>query len=205
LRTANHNLPPKAPAAWLLCVALVAGCHRDMYDQPKYEPLEASDFFEDGQASRPLVAGTVARGQLQLDTAFFAGKVDDQFVEDLPRPVTAQMLSRGQERYNIYCSVCHGQVGLGDGMIVRRGFRQPPSLHIDRLRGVPVGHLFDVITHGFGAMPDYAKQLPAEDRWAVVAYIRALQLSQFTPASSLSAEQQTEVRNAQESEGKAGD
>ena len=205
MSTSTRNLPPKAPAAWLLCVALVAGCHRDMYDQPKYEPLEASDFFEDGQASRPLVAGTVARGQLQLDTAFFAGKVDDQFVEQLPRPLTPSMLSRGQERYNIYCSVCHGQVGHGDGMIVRRGFRQPPSLHIDRLRGVPVGHLFDVITHGFGAMPDYAKQLPPEDRWAVVAYIRALQLSQFTPASSLSAEQQSEVRGAQGSEKKAGD
>ena len=177
-------------------VAFLPGCHRDMYDQPKYEPLEASTFFDDGQASRPLVAGTVARGQLQLDQALYTGKVDNQFVQELPRPVTRQMLERGRERFNIYCSVCHGQVGDGDGMVVRRGFRKPPSLHIDRLRSAPVGHLFDVITHGFGAMPDYSQPLPPEDRWAVVAYIRALQLSQHAPVASLSQEQQTALRGS---------
>lgn len=181
-----------------LLLTLQSGCHRDMYDQPKYEPLEASTFFDDGQASRPLVPGTVARGQLQLDQAFFAGKIDNRFVEELPRPVTQQMLKRGQERFNIYCSVCHGRVGNGDGMIVRRGFRRPPSLHTDRLRGVPAGHLFDVITHGFGAMPDYAKPLPPEDRWAVVAYIRALQLSQYASLASLSDEQQRKLEMSED-------
>jgi mono/diheme cytochrome c family protein len=164
-----------------------------MYDQPKYEPLEASTFFDDGQASRPLVAGTVARGHLRLDQAFYTGKVGKQFVEEFPQPVTRQTLERGRERFNIYCSVCHGQVGNGDGMVVRRGFRKPPSLHIDRLRGAPVGHLYDVIMHGFGAMPGYAKPLPPEDRWAIVAYIRALQLSQYTPVASLPEEKQKEL------------
>jgi mono/diheme cytochrome c family protein len=167
-------------------VALVAaGCHRDMYDQGPHRPLRASAAFDDGQSARPLVAGTIARGQLQLDQAYFVGVVGGKEVDKFPRPLTVAMLQRGQQRYDIYCSVCHSRQGDGLGMIVRRGFRQPPTFHQDRLRGAPVGHLFDVITRGFGAMPAYAKQVPTDDRWAIVAYIRALQLSQNTPLDSL--------------------
>jgi mono/diheme cytochrome c family protein len=149
-----------------------------MHDQPKYEPLESSAFFRDGQASRPLVEGTVARGQLQDDEHLYTGKVDGQPATTFPFPITGAQMTRGQERYNVYCAPCHDRVGNGMGMIVRRGYRQPQSFHIDRLRSAPPGHFYDVITNGFGAMPDYRAQIQPEDRWAVVAYIRALQLSQ---------------------------
>jgi mono/diheme cytochrome c family protein len=149
-----------------------------MHDQPKYEPLESSAFFRDGQASRPLVEGTVARGQLQDDDHLYTGKVNGQPATTFPFPITGAMMDRGQQRYNVYCAPCHDRVGNGVGMIVRRGYRQPQSFHIDRLRAAPPGHFYDVITNGFGAMPDYRAQIQPEDRWAVVAYIRALQLSQ---------------------------
>lgn len=149
-----------------------------MQDQPRYDPLEASDFFPDGQASRPLVAGTVARGQLHEDEAFYTGKVKDKLVAELPLDVDRALLERGRERFAIYCSVCHAPAGTGDGVIVQRGFRRPPSFHIERLRQAPAGHFFDVATRGFGAMPSYAVQIEPRDRWAIVAYIRALQLSQ---------------------------
>ena len=162
----------------LLMLGAAAGCRQDMHDQPKYEPFEASTFFPDGRASRPLVPGTVARGQLREDTHLYEGKVGGKPAETFPFPIDLKTLERGQQRYNIYCSPCHDRVGNGDGMVVRRGFRRPPSYHIERLRQAPPGYLYDVIANGFGAMQDYAAQIPVRDRWAIVAYVRALQLSQ---------------------------
>ncbi len=165
-------------AAACLCAGLLlAGCRQDMHDQPKYKPLAWSEFFDDQRAARPLVAGTIARGQLRADALLYTGKIDGRLADLFPQPVTAQVMARGRERYDIFCSPCHGRTGEGDGMIVQRGFRRPPTFHQDRLRQVPVGYLFDVITNGFGAMPDYAAQVPVEDRWAIVAYFRALQRS----------------------------
>jgi mono/diheme cytochrome c family protein len=155
-----------------------AACRQDMHDQPRYEPLEKSAFFEDGRSARPFVEGTVARGQLRLDDHFYTGKVNGELVATLPFAATPEILARGQERYNIFCSPCHDQAGMGRGMIVQRGFRQPPSFHLDRLRQAPVGHFFDVMTNGFGTMYNYADRVAPKDRWAIVAYIRALQLSQ---------------------------
>jgi mono/diheme cytochrome c family protein len=149
-----------------------------MHDQPKYIPLRESAFFGDARSARPFVAGTVARGQLHDNSILYTGKANGNDVTAFPFPITAQVMARGQERFNIYCSPCHGRTGQGNGMIVQRGYRQPPTYHQDRLREAPVGHFFDVITNGFGAMPDYATQVRAEDRWAIVAYIRALQLSE---------------------------
>jgi hypothetical protein len=163
----------------VLCLALLlAGCRQDMQDQPKYIPLRPSNFFDDGRSERPLVEGTVARGHLDADTAFYTGKVDGKAVEEFPFAITREVLDRGQQRYNIYCSPCHDRLGNGLGMVVRRGYRRPPSFHIDRLRKASVGYIFDVITEGFGAMPDYAAQIEPYDRWAIVAYERVLQLSQ---------------------------
>lgn len=197
-----------------LLAVLPAGCDRlDMYDQPRYEPLEASDFFADGLSARQPVEGTIPRGGLRDDEPFFMGKEDGKLVSktpeaafraiygrdaqhfDRPYDETSQtelrraLLERGQERFNIYCSVCHGRLGDGDGMIVRRGFRKPPSYHIDRLREAPAGHFYDVITNGFGAMPSYASRVDVADRWAIVAYIRALQLSQNAQLDDVPEEQ----------------
>jgi mono/diheme cytochrome c family protein len=159
------------------CVVL-AGCRQDMHDAPSYDPLQATDFFANGAASRPLVPNTVARGQLRADEHLYTGKINGQVANEFPMPVTRQVLDRGQERFNVYCSPCHGRTGEGNGMVVQRGFRQPPSYHEERLRNAPVGYFFDVMTNGFGIMPDYASQVSPEDRWKIVAYIRALQLSQ---------------------------
>jgi len=161
-----------------LLVLGFAGCHTDMRDQPRYETYEASDFFGDGQAARPVVAGTVARGQLREDEAFYRGKDGEKLVKDIPLEVDRALLERGQERFNIFCVNCHGLAGDGDGMIVRRGFNRPPSYHSERLRSAPVGHYFDVMTNGFGAMPRFAPQIEPRDRWAIIAYVRALQRSQ---------------------------
>jgi hypothetical protein len=161
--------------------ALAAGgCRQDMHNQPKVKPLAESRFHGDQRSARPIVEGTVARGHLEDDDALFTGKVDGQDVAEFPFPVTRDLMARGRERYDIFCSPCHDRTGRGNGMVVKRGFRQPPSLHIDRLRQTPVGHLFDVMTAGFGAMPDYRGQIPARDRWAIAAYIRALQASQHS-------------------------
>jgi len=149
-----------------------------MADQPRYEPLQKSDFFDDQRTARPIVEGTVARGHLNADEQLYTGKADGEPAKTFPFPIDRQVLQRGEERFNIFCAPCHDRVGDGQGMIVRRGFRPPPSFHIDRLREAPPGHFFDVISHGFGSMPDYAAQISVRDRWAIVAYIRALQLSQ---------------------------
>jgi mono/diheme cytochrome c family protein len=161
-----------------LCSVFTAGCRQDMHDQPKFIPLRESDLYADGLSARPVVDGTVARGLLREDDLLETGKVDGQDATEFPFPISAQVLARGRERYDIFCAPCHDRTGRGNGMVVRRGYRQPPSYHIDRLRQAPVGHFFDVTTNGFGAMPDYRAQVPVRDRWAIVAYIRALQLSE---------------------------
>lgn len=187
---------------FVFCV-FAAGCgvRFDMQDQPRYKVYKQSDFFADGRASRDLPEGTVARGLLKENKGYYTGKIDNpdpnaqaqtstnaagntivtsfpNAIDEFPIPVTKELVDRGQERYNIYCIVCHGPVGNGDGMIVRRGFSPPPTYHDDRLRNAPVGHFFDVITNGWGKMNSYAAQVPVKDRWAIVAYIRALQISQ---------------------------
>ena len=178
--------------ALALCVFL-AGCRQDMHNQPKYRGLRASAFFTDGSSARPLVEGTVARGTLQEDEGFFTGKIDKIDVKELPFAIDQQVLNRGQERFNIYCSPCHDRTGSGNGMVVQRGYRQPPSFHIDRLRQADAGHFFDVMTNGFGAMPDYKVQIAPRDRWAIVAYIRALQLSQHAAAADVPGGDPTKV------------
>jgi Cytochrome C oxidase, cbb3-type, subunit III len=167
----------KAAGVALIAISATA-CRQDMHDQPKYTPLRQSDFFADGRASRPVPGGTVARGQLRDQEELYSGKLGGKAIDRIPFPVTRQVLLRGQERFNIFCAPCHDRLGNGLGMAVRRGFRRPPSYHTDRVRQLPVGEIFDVITNGFGAMPDYSAQVPPEDRWAIVAYIRVLQYSQ---------------------------
>lgn len=158
---------------------LLLGCRRDMFHQPFSKPLEPSDFFQDNHmASRPLVPHTVARGHLDADESFYTGKIGTNLVETFPFPITADVLERGRERFDIYCSPCHGRTGEGNGIIVQRGFPPPPSYHIDRLRQAPAGHFFDVITQGYGIMYSYAARVEPADRWAIAAYIRALQKSQ---------------------------
>ena len=162
----------------LVFAAALTGCRQDMQDQPKFIPLRPSEFFADGRSQRPLIDGTVARGHLNDDEAFYTGKgPDGKPLDTFPFAVTKETIERGRQRFNIYCTPCHGYGGDGDGMIVRRGFRKPPSYHIDRLRQVPNGYIYDVITNGFGAMQDYSAQVAPADRWAIVSYIRALQLS----------------------------
>lgn len=160
--------------AWFLLDA----CRTDMHVQPRYKSLEPSTFFDDGRSARPLVEGTVARGHLRIDEHLYTGKVNGVDVDTFPFPVTRAVLERGRERFNIFCSPCHDRTGSGNGIIPQRGFRHPPSYHIDRLRRAPVGHFFDVITNGFGAMYSFASRIAPRDRWAIVAYIRVLQLSE---------------------------
>jgi len=169
----------------LLLMLAALGCRQDMHDQPKLKPYARSDFFSDQRGSRQLVPGTVARGQLREDTLLFTGKQDGKLAQELPFPLTLEVLQRGQERFTIYCTPCHGQTGQGDGIVVRRGYRKPTSFHDARLRGEPVGYYFDVMTSGFGAMPDYAAQVSVRDRWAIAAYVKTLQLSQYADAKQL--------------------
>jgi mono/diheme cytochrome c family protein len=206
----------------VLLVLLFSGCDRlDMYDQPRYEPLEASDFFADGLSARPPVEGTIARGALKEDEPFYTGKAGGELVSQIPAAayratyerearefdqsydekksadLRQALLTRGRERFDIYCSVCHGRAGDGDGMIVRRGFRRPPSYHTDRLRQAPAGHFYDVVTNGFGAMPSYASRIDVADRWAIVAYIRALQLSQHAGWDDVPVDQREDLLPAE--------
>jgi mono/diheme cytochrome c family protein len=162
-----------------------AACRQDMHDQPKYIPLRASDFFGDARSARPLVPNTVARGQLHEDDLLYTGKAGGENATMFPFPVDDAVMARGRERYDIFCSPCHGRTGVGDGMVVRRGYHTPPSLHTDRLRNASVGHFFDVITNGSTAMPAYAAQIDARDRWAIIAYVRALQLSAHAELSDV--------------------
>jgi mono/diheme cytochrome c family protein len=163
----------------LLTVIGTTGCRLDMHVQPRYNPLAKSDFFPDQRAARPLVDGTVAQGELRADSYSYTGKIGNNPGGFLPFPVTKEVLERGRERYNVYCSPCHSRAGDGNGFVPTRGFaRKPPSYHIDRLQKVPIGYFYDVMTNGFGIMLDYSAQISPRDRWCIAAYIRALQLSQ---------------------------
>ena len=194
-------------------IAISAGCRYDMQDQPRYKVFKESDFFADKRSSRDLPNGTVPRGQLRADKALYTGKKENadpnavvqttvdpvsgntlissfpNDIEEFPIPVTKELVDRGEQRYKVFCIVCHGPVGNGDGMIVRRGFSKPPTYNDDRLRNAPVGHFYDVITNGQGKMNGYASQIPVADRWAIVAYIRALQLSQNAHAADVPGDQ----------------
>jgi len=210
---------------WLTTISLLLlsfGCRYDMQDQPRLKPYKESDFFKDGKAMQNPPDGTVARGELNENKAFYTGKKENadpniqvetttdatgntlvssfpNDVEEFPIPVTKELVDRGQERYNIHCIVCHGPVGKGDGMVVRRGFPQPPTYHDDRLRNAPVGHFFDVMSNGWGKMNGYSTAISTSDRWAIVAYIRALQVSQNpNPATA-------DEKKADETEPKAED
>jgi mono/diheme cytochrome c family protein len=195
---------------------LLFGCYRqEMARQPKYQwPDMPSGFFADGHANRPIEGDTVARGQLRDESSRFSGMsgpgrtgVPD-YATEFPYPVDEPMMTRGRERFNIYCAACHGRAGYGDGKIVLRGYLKPPSYHEKRLREMPVGRMFEVITRGYGGMPDYAEQIPVDDRWAIVAYIRALQYSQNVPASDVTDEDRAKIRAAEaklQAEGNSGD
>lgn len=168
-------------SARLVCLAallLTVACRQKMANQPRYDPLETSDFFADGMAARPRVAETVARGELSTNPFFDTGKVNGALADGFPMPMTRELVDRGHQRFDIYCSECHGRLGDGNGMIPARGYRRPPSFHTQTLRTATTGHIFDVMTNGFGAMPPYGSMIPPSDRWAIVAYIRALQISQ---------------------------
>ena len=182
----------------LAAVALLfvcAGCRLDMHVQPRYNPYDPTDFFGDGQSARMPVAGTFPRGELTLgpQELLYTGKVNGQPSEVFPFPVTQEIVERGRERYNVFCSPCHGFAGDGDGMIVQRGFRHPPSFHEDRMRTAPAGHYFDVITNGFGVMYPYGYRVPPRDRWAIIAYIRALQLSRQVPIGDVPDAERTKL------------
>jgi mono/diheme cytochrome c family protein len=163
-------------------IVSATACRQDMHNQPKYKPLAATDFFGDRRASRPTIADTVARGQLHLDEARYTGKLNGKDVTAIPIQITREDLDRGHDRFEIYCSPCHGRLGDGQGMIVKRGLRPPPSYHDERLVTAPIGHFFDVMTNGYGSMYSYASRVAVDDRWRIAAYIRALQLSQNAPA-----------------------
>jgi mono/diheme cytochrome c family protein len=172
----------------MAALAALAGCQQQMAIQPRYQPLSASDYFADGQSARQPVDGTLAQGRAELDPLYVA-----KDATTLPVPLNAELVARGQQRYNIFCTPCHGLTGDGNGFVTTRGYRRPPTFHSDRLRAAPVGHFFDVITNGFGAMYDYSAQIPPRDRWAIIAYVRALQLSQNIPAAQLTPDQRAKL------------
>jgi mono/diheme cytochrome c family protein len=174
--------------AVVAAVTFAAGCRQDMHDAPRYEAFESSPTFADNRASRVAPVGTVARGWLREDEALYTGKIAGQAVEEFPFAIGRAELMRGQERFNIYCTPCHGKLGDGNGMVVQRGLRQAASFHQDRLRQEKLGYYYDVITNGFGAMPDYATQIPVRDRWLIVAYVRTLQLSQHASVNDVPAD-----------------
>ena len=180
-------------AVLVLLAAAVTACRQDMHDQPKVRPLRESEMFADKRAARPFVPGTVARGTLREDAALYTGKAGNDFVTEIPVRVTGDLLARGQSEYQVFCSPCHGRTGRGDGMIVQRGFKKPSSYHVDRLRQMPIGYFYDVMTNGFGAMSDYSAQVPPMDRWAIAAYVRTLQYSQYAPASDVPADKHPEL------------
>jgi mono/diheme cytochrome c family protein len=191
-------------AALVIAGLALAGCRQDMHDAPRYNPLRPSVFFANGSSARTLIANTVARGQLREDRHLYEGIVNGQPAETFPMPVTAEVLRRGQERFTVFCTPCHGRTGEGDGMIVQRGFRKPPSYMEDRLRNAPVGYFFDVMSHGFGAMQDYASQLPVADRWAIAAYIRTLQLSQRATLDDVPADHRADLDRPAAAAGEPG-
>jgi mono/diheme cytochrome c family protein len=182
--------------SWPILFCVMLGCRQDMHNQPRYKPLAGTDFFGDGRSARPVVEGTVARGHLRIDKARYTGKVGDADVETFPFPITKADVLRGQERFNIYCAPCHSRIGDGNGMVVRRGFRQAASYHTAKMRSAPLGHFFDVITNGFGAMPSYASRVEPDDRWRIAAYIRALQLSEGASIDDVPADKRADLEKA---------
>jgi mono/diheme cytochrome c family protein len=178
-----------------MCCLAILGCRQDMHDQPKIKAYREAEFFADHRGMRPIPEGTVARGFLMDDELLYAGKVNGQFVDEFPMPVTKAVLERGRDRFNIYCTPCHGRTGLGNGMVVQRGYRPPPSFHDEKIRNQTVGYYFDVMTNGFGAMPDYRAQVAPEDRWAIASYIRALQYSQRATVTDVPADKRTALDN----------
>ena len=175
------------------CLLFVASCRQQMAETGREKPLDHSAFFDDRRVARPLVPGTVARGQLKAETTFYTGKTGDGLTDQLPTPLTKELLARGRDRYEVFCTPCHGRVGTGEGAVTKRGMRPPPSYHLPRLREVPLGYFFDVITNGFGIMPNYADQVPPADRWAIAAYIRALQVSQGIPVAELTPDERAKL------------
>jgi mono/diheme cytochrome c family protein len=176
-----------------------------MHNQAKMKPYRQSRFFADGQGSRLPVADTVARGQLREDEVFHTGQTaDGELLAEIPMPVTRELLSRGRQRFDVFCSPCHGRLGDGRGMVVRRGYKQPVSFHDPRLVASPAGYFYDVITNGFTIMPSYAAQIAPQDRWAIVAYLRALQLSQGAHLAELPAADREAVARAAAAAGEAG-
>ncbi|HKW02669.1 MAG TPA: cytochrome c [Vicinamibacterales bacterium] len=167
---------------------LSTACRQDMHQAPRYDPLEESAVLPKGSAAQPIVEGTVARGHLDDDDLMYTGKIDGKPADVFPFAITAADLDRGEQRYNIYCSPCHGRTGEGNGMVVQRGYKQAANYHIDRLRAMPVGYFFETMTNGFGSMPDYRSQVSVADRWRIVAYIRALQLSHHATATDVPAD-----------------
>ena len=210
---------PRTIAGLALWLLTLAGCQQKMASQPSYQPLEPSEFFADGRSARPQAVGTVARGHLGTNLGLYTGRktrggrfiperepapaadspqakaIDENrdFVSNFPIPVDERLIRHGQNRYSIYCTPCHDELGTGRGKIVERGYTRPPSYHISRLREAPVGRLFAVISEGYGSMPSYARQIPTEDRWAIVAYVRALQKSQHFPENELTAAMRREM------------
>lgn len=206
---ASSSLPARGRRLQVLAMALfvaatATACRQDMHDAPKYEPLEKSAFFKDHRASRQLVEGTIARGKLKEDTLLFTGRDANGLSETFPFPVTEGVLARGQERFNIYCSPCHSRVGDGNGMIAQRGYKHPPTFHDDRMRGMAAGYYVNVITNGFATMPSYALQVAPADRWAIAAYIKALQLSKHVSASDLTSADQAKVEKGETEAGSEG-
>lgn len=183
----------------ILSAAMVLGltaCRRDMFDQPKSSPLGPSDFFSDDAAARPIPAHTVARGDLRTDEAFYTGMIHGNLVTTFPFPVTRAVLERGQKCFEINCVPCHGETGDGNGIVVQRGFPAPPSYHIERLLNAPVGHFFDVMTHGYGVMYPFASRVAPSDRWAIAAYIRALQLSEHATLADVPSNEIAKLESA---------
>ncbi len=175
--------------AGVLALLSLTACRQDMHDQPRYKSLAESEFFTDHRSARPMVEGTVARGHLRIDEARYTGKINGEEIDQFPIPITKEDIERGQTRFNVYCTPCHSRLGDGSGMVVLRGFRQPPSYYSDRLKNAPVGHYFDVMTNGFGAMASYASRIQTDDRWRIIAYIRALQLSESASVNDVPADQ----------------
>jgi mono/diheme cytochrome c family protein len=195
----NISRLPGAALLFVLSLILLAGCGRNMVEQPKFQYYEANPFFENGTTAQEPPEGTVSRERGAIDPAFFSGQDENGFLTDLPIATTQEVLRRGMERYNIYCSPCHNYSGDGRGVVVQRGFPAPSSLHEQRLREAPVGYFFNAMTNGFGRMFPYASRIPPEDRWAIAGYIRALQLSQFATAEDIPADAEHET--ATEGEG----
>jgi mono/diheme cytochrome c family protein len=180
---------------------LLSSCREDMHNQPKFIPLRENSFYPDGRSARPVLEGTIARGQLEDDPLLYTGKVDGKEMDQFPFAISEPDLARGRERFNIYCSPCHSQLGDGNGMIVQRGFKRPPSYFEPRLLKAPVGHFFNVITNGWGSMGDYSAQIPVADRWRIAAYVRALQLAQTATASDVPAGTPVASRAAEQAGG----